>query len=340
MQLLNDTPFAHHRFEAVDEDGSSVVVVVVQGTFDVQSGEPMRPRAEQVPVRTQDEYRGESRTSGLRHPTAAVIFRPQSDVVVNAIAHAPAGRPAPEWPVELRVGDLHRKIVVRGPHHWRHHSLQGWRLDAPRPVSSVPIVNELAFGGTWLVNGRPMFEPRNPIGTGFLPEGVPTGAPVPAPQIVAADEKAHQPGSRYVPRGFAAIPWYFAPRTSSTLGGVLALASPYSRCNAAHADLRYPGFLEGHEPISISRVLPGGATLHSALPGIVICGLLEPRSGSLRALRMRLDGLELDIDSSDPAQHRAYLVWRGVFPRALEPRLLALTAASSGEAGAETLRCA
>ncbi len=340
MQLLNDTPFAHHCFKRVDEDGSTVTVVVVQGTFDVQSGEPMRPRAEQVPVRTQDEYRGEARTSGLRHPTAAVIFRPQSDVVVNAIARAPAGRPAPEWPVELRVGDLHRKIVVRGPHRWRYDHIRGWRLDAPQPVSSVPIVNELAFGGTWVVNGRPMFEPRNPIGTGFLPEGVPTGALVPAPQIVAADEKEHRPGSRYVPRGFAAIPWYFAPRTSSTLRGEPAGASPYSRFNAAHADLRYPGFLVGDEPICITRVLPDGATLHSALPGVVVCGLLEPRHGRLRALRMRLDGLELDIDSSDPAQHRAYLVWRGVFPRALEPRLLVLTAASSGESGVETLRCA
>ncbi len=348
MRVMNESPFAAYAFHATTDHGRPVVVMAVQGTFAVQTGEPMRAAADQVPVWCQDVYQGAEHASGLRHPNAAVVYRPRSDVIVNAVAHAPFGCPAVEWSVDLRVGRLHRQVVIRGPHRWLHTAGGGWKRERPAPVVSVPIRNELAFGGAWVLGGRTVLEPRNPIGTGYLPDGIPTSRPIAAPQVVALNEPDHLAGARYIPRGFAAVPWYFAPRSAMLENGAdggrwprgRLGREPYSRFNAAHPDLRYPGYLLGNEAVVLSHCRPGGGDIRTALPGVVVCGLLELPAGGLRALKMRLDSFELDVESPDPAEHRAFLVWRGLFPIDMGVQCVALTATRLPDDAAETRRVA
>lgn len=347
MRVMNESPFAAYAFHATSDQGRPVVVMAVQGTFVVQTGEPMRAAAHQVPVWCQDVYRGVAHASGLRHASAAVVYRPCSDVIVNAVAHAPFGYPAAEWQVDLHVGRLRRQLLVRGPHQWLHTARGGWRREPPTSVASVPLLNEHAFGGAWSLGGRVVLEPRNPIGTGYLPDGVPTSRPIAAPQVVAVNEPEHLAGARYIPRGFAAVPRYFEPR-SATLendeGAEQASrcmgTNAYGRFNASHPDLRYPGFLRGNEPVVLSHARPGGGDIRTALPGVMVCGLLELPRGRLCALKMRLDSLELDVESPDPAEHRAFLVWRGLFPLEIGVQRVALTATSLPDDAAETRRVA
>jgi hypothetical protein len=168
-EVLNRTPFAAGVYPAMDAAGTVFSVVVVRAAFEVPADGPPRPAAAPPPVVEVDVPRGDPATSSVRIGSDLAWDKPKVDVVADAVAHAPGGRPAGRVLVSLRVGGMRKELVVSGDRFWKE-GLLGSSLSDPVPFLTLPIVYERAFGGTDSarpgVPGRRV-DARNPVGVGF-----------------------------------------------------------------------------------------------------------------------------------------------------------------------------
>lgn len=329
MKLVNHTPWSHVLFERGDAHGRRFTVLVFQGVFAIDNGE-LLPLPSQPPVPLVDQFLGDPSTTGLARAGAIATQKPRSDVSVLAFARA--SRPLPRWNVSLRIGQLQHALQVRGLHHWWRDDDGAWQLSEPEPCTEVPLVYERAFGGRFEVDGEVVRERRNPLGTGFLPDEAEDLRSAYAPQVVGIDEPEHEPGQRYVPRGWAPIPSYYAPRCDH-LGTVdetwrreqwpkppLDFSDAYYQ--SAHPDLIYPGYLRGDEAFRFDGVSSDDEPIEGRLPGCYVFGLLRLHNGYMFVREAVLDTLHLDLSSAKRADHRAFLTWRLVLPKSTAIRVL------------------
>jgi hypothetical protein len=204
MRVDNSTPWPHLLFERRTAQDEPLLVIVVQAVLVLADEAFARPLGAQPPVHLADVYRGDPTCTSLRREGSLATFKPSADIHLAPSPTRPAGAPGSEWPVRIRVGKVDKSLRIVGPRFWEHH--EGvWKLGPCEPTSEVPVSWERAFGGAHVIDGQRVAEERNPLGTGFLPDGVDTSAPIAAPQILAPDEPEHVPGERYVPQGIAPV---------------------------------------------------------------------------------------------------------------------------------------
>src|SRR5882757_4991489 len=110
--LRNRTPYAAERNWTRDKSGRHHWLVAVQATFDIGATGALRLADEQPPPVLEATYRGDPATSSLVRDSDLLAFKPLTDVVLDACAHAPKGRPAGTVPVSLRIGDLEKTVLV------------------------------------------------------------------------------------------------------------------------------------------------------------------------------------------------------------------------------------
>lgn len=325
MRVESSTPWPHLLFERRTPADEPLMVIVVQAVLGLDDESFARPLRAQLPVHLADLYRGDPTCTSLRREGSLATFKPRSDIHVDAIAHAPGGTPASEWPVRIRVGTIDKSLRILGPRAWEHRD-GAWKLGAPEPVTEVPMSWERAFGGAHTIDGKRVAEERNPLGTGFLPDGVDTSAPIAAPQILAPDEPEHVAGERYVPQGIAPV--------SRDAAWRLDHAGTYDETwrreraprlpddfdarfyNSAHPDLIVPGYLRGDEPIELVNLTPSGR-LRTGLPGLryeVVITRRSERDERVEVLPLHLDTLHLAVAAPDPKQHLATLTFRACVP--------------------------
>lgn len=256
-ELVNHTPFPNFRYYSKDAEGNEFGVVIVKGTFEIGQDGTLVRSEEQAPMMFTDACHGEVNVSSLWHPSDLVPHKPKTDVIVNALAHAPSGDLAPSWACGVRITGsdgvrLQKSLRVTGPREWvpkwkrepiereraewsktgawhAHRSLAqslfiGWELSDPEPITLLPLRYEYAHGGEIGIgrdeDGEPIYETshHNPIGRGLIDrEATVPLAPVPAPQIEALDEPITDPFARPVPQSLGAIPPAWLPRRP--LGG-------------------------------------------------------------------------------------------------------------------------
>lgn len=340
MILRNYTPFRPLYFESRDVEGREFGVLVLRGTFDIIPGAPLRPCPEQAPIVEADVWHGEANASSVYMESDLAPFKPRTDILVNAVAHAPGGRPLPEWIVRVKVGELDKALRVTGPRRWVREG-GTWTLTEPEPVTAVPIRYENAFGGVW-ENGwreKKVFE-QNPVGVGFVGEGSPSYPDeIAAPQIEAPEDPVVELGKVYAPQGLGPIGRAWLPRRK--LAGTfdeewkrsrwpeLPLDFQFAHYNAAHPGLQYPGFMKGDEEVRLEGLSPEGSLL-AYLPGYRVGVLLRFQDGSLAPAPALLDTLMLDVPAG-----RGHLTWRVTFPkgkalRVIEPRMTQPNGGSDG----------
>jgi hypothetical protein len=332
MILRNYTPFRPLFFDSRDVQGRDFSVLVLKGTFDIISGAVLRPNPRQQPIVEADIWNGEPNYSSIYMESDLAPFKPRADVMVNAIAHAPGGRPLPEWTVRVEVGALQKSLRVTGPRAWINEG-GSWKLQDPEPVAEVPLCYENAFGGIWKSNwGEEHIFQENPVGKGYLGGELPESFDRwPAPQIESLDDPVCELGKRYKPEGFGPIARSWQPRLkcAGTFDEEWQRARwpdlptdfEFSFYNVGHPDLICPAFLSGDEEVVLDGVLPGG-TLRFYLPGYKLGVLLRYKDGSMAVAPVFLDTLFVDVPAS-----RVFLVWRspilkGKSIRALEPRMV------------------
>jgi hypothetical protein len=168
--LTNRTPYAAERTWLRDRDGNHVWLVVVKATFVFTEEGEVRLDDVQPPPRAVPEYRGEPGLSSLRYEADMVAPKPTTDIVVSATAHAPLGKPVTVLPVQMRVGEVFKGLMVSGERAYVERLRGGVTVSPPLPFTECPIEYEWAWGGTDVRDSDPArhaMAARNPVGKGF-----------------------------------------------------------------------------------------------------------------------------------------------------------------------------
>src|SRR3954454_9045875 len=148
MQLTNATKMQAGYTMGIDPSAREHVVVVVKGTFRIPQvdGEVATLAEEQVPLVMADTFTGEPGFSAAIHEAHFPLREPRCDLLLNATAHVPSGRPAERVRVGVKVGGWSKVIEVLGDRIWRQ---AGPTLgsSAPAPFVAMPVTHDRAFGG-------------------------------------------------------------------------------------------------------------------------------------------------------------------------------------------------
>jgi len=217
MELINSTRMIAGYTMGMEPTGRELLVVVVKGTFRIpaQSGEPLRLHEEQAPLVMSDVFFGEP---GLSAPSYEMDFAPRKhrcDVLLNATAYAPEGRPVTRVTVGARVGSWSKSFDVVGDRVWEA-GLGGIGASATTPFVQMPISYDRAFGGTDNKSENPADHDAymlNPVGRGFhkqLKSEWVDGSPLPN-----TEETGHAVSwvdGKYRPMSFGVIGRHWEPR--------------------------------------------------------------------------------------------------------------------------------
>jgi hypothetical protein len=217
MQLINSTRLIAGYTLGLAPDGRESLVVVVKGTFQFpeDQGGPVRLHENQVPLVMADEYFGEP---GFSAPKYEVDFAPRKlrcDILLNASAYAPDGRPTAKVVVGARVGSWSKTFTVIGDRTWNV-GLRGVTATPPTPFERLPVSYDRAFGGADThsndVSQHDAFRP-NPIGRGFhkvVKKEWVDGSPL--PNTEETGKPVTEVNGSYRPQSFGVIGRQWEPR--------------------------------------------------------------------------------------------------------------------------------
>jgi hypothetical protein len=323
MLFRNFTPFPPLHFESRDNKQNDFGVVVLRGTFQIEPGRRLRLVEKQEPPIMADQYFGEPGKSSLRFENSLAPYKPRTDLLINAKAHAPGGRPSAEWTVSVHIGAIKKQLKVTGPRHWeRRH--RRWVLSPAEAVTAVPVRYENAYGGSYSIGKEIKSCDLNPIGVGFTDHN--STSPVTAPQILPLDCKPLEFGRPIAPEGFGPIAPAWSPRREragkfdadwkNERWPDLPEDFSFAFYNTASSGLTLPSFATGAEEVSLINLSPNGM-LKFGLPQFELATLLRFESGQMFPGPVVLDTIHVEVPES-----RAYLTWRGIYP--LSPPLRVL----------------
>jgi len=157
---------------AQDEQGGHVLSIIAKRTYVLAHNTVCIPSAEQRPLTPGDVYynNGNPLTTSCELESDNIPFKVATDVVFNGKAYAPGQREVDQLIVQLKVGDVDKKIVVTGNRSCLFRQILDPVFSAPEPFLTMDIRFENAYGGTDVqsVEGQEFMYPRNPIGKGFV----------------------------------------------------------------------------------------------------------------------------------------------------------------------------
>lgn len=333
MDFYNYTPFEPMRFESLDINDEPFQVVILRGTFDIKPNAPLQPVVEQEPIVLADEFYEELNTSSVRFESDLAPYKPRSDIIINATAFAPGGKPLSHWVVGAQVGKLQKRLLVTGPRYWHHHFAGGWKITDPEACVEVPVKYEYAYGGQWQHDEESGVLEENPVGLGYVNKKyLDKSQPLPAPRVMSPANPVMELGKNYKPEGLSVITKSWLPRRAQAgtyddrwlkeRHPYLPKDFDYTFYNCAHPDLIYDGYLKGHEQVVLQHLHPQHPLLRFYLPNCEVLLFLGYADGKAGMCRLNLDTLHIEV-----AANRAYLVWRGQLPagerlKALEARAM------------------
>jgi hypothetical protein len=211
MEFRNHTPFPALAYAGIDQYGQAFHVVTLRQTLTWNDQGKLSYTDDQAPLCVEDSYFDDILTSSVQQESDLCHYKPQCDVIVNALAHAPGHKPQRRFQVELKLLRpeeppplpappqglnplqqapmaeheawkaacerisktppperelLKKRLIVTGEREfvrrlWPRRLLgvlikwitlgglrpKSWRLTQPRPVATLPLRNEWAFGG-------------------------------------------------------------------------------------------------------------------------------------------------------------------------------------------------
>ena len=103
MNFKNHTAFPALSFDGLDQHDILFHTVVMRLTFHWQDDGSLALAPEQTPLATADAYYGALKRSGVREESDLAPYKQYTDVIVNAHAYAPGGKPTRHFDVRLRV---------------------------------------------------------------------------------------------------------------------------------------------------------------------------------------------------------------------------------------------
>jgi len=308
LQLHNNTPFAANTALLPNEEGVDTLYIVVRATFNI--GKQWTLVDEQPPPTEADEYWAEPEKSSIKYASDYHTGKPNSDIIVLGHACAPDAKEVRQLDVSLTVGLVHKTIRVFGDRQW-----QDGRISPPQPFKTMAMIYEKAYGGTHIADGQiTAMEERNPVGCGFSGQrNTEEMNGMPLPNLEDPDNLINHPKQRPVPACFAASAPHWSPRYgfAGTYDEIWQTQrAPYIPTDfdrrffsMAHADLIYPGFLEGGEPVEITNMHPHGS-LKFTVPVITLRSEVTLAGDSVRP------EFSLETLLIEPDQLKLSMTWR------------------------------
>lgn len=328
MEAVNQTPFQFAPLPGRLGYPEHSLTVIVKGTFDLVPEAPAGIADEQLPITGDLPYPDDEEGTGSPYYESDLgHFKPQADLLLVGICHAPGGRPRPVCRVTFAVGAKSRALMVVGERQWEHRLLHTAFSD-PQPFTEMALRYENSFGGEGFA--------ANPVGKGFAADGVaPKDQPQRLPNVEDPTMAVDSPKSRPEPAGFGPLARTWQPRTSrigtygeqwfKTRAPWFPEDMDWAVFNAAPPQMRAEGYLRGDEEIFLENIHPEHAKFHGGLPGLrVRCFLDEsrqetaagepppsPAEGPDGAQRFREVPMHLDTLWVDGEAGKLVLVWRG-----------------------------
>jgi len=332
MEFRNYTPFVPMVFENIDVNDNPFKIVILKGTFKIVKDAPLKPIPDQHPLVLTDEFYGEMNESSIRFESDLVPYKPNSDIIVNAIAHSPEKRPVPQWMVSVQVGELKKELLVMGKRFWKRMGMM-WKLTKAEPCLQVPIKYENAYGGQWQDNDQLDVFEENPVGCGYVNKKfLKNVEQIPAPDIMNKEDPVTVFNQLYKPQGFSTISKSWTQRRQYTgtyddkwikeRHPYLPKDFDFAYYNCSHPDMIYNGYLTGNETVELKNLHPEHKKLQFGLPDYKVFLLLRYLNGSMKVCKVSLDTLHIELP-----EEQAYLVWRGQFDigeplRVIEARMI------------------
>lgn len=222
MEIVSASRFVDAKVAtAMDKHGREHLVVVAKASWVLpRPGERPRPLPPEPIYDSSQPFRRESGASvidSLRCDDDLAPFKPRCDVVFDACAHAPGGKPVSELGVGFLVGDCAKALRVLGARRW-HRALTGYVLGKPESFDMLPLHYGLAHGGTRSYvdeHGNTLYESfrANPEGRGWAGKMTRNQLhDAPAAQIEALDDPIRDPGRAHRVAGLGAIPRHWPAR--------------------------------------------------------------------------------------------------------------------------------
>lgn len=329
MLFRNYTPFPPLQFESRDEKRNDFGVIVLRGTFQIEPGKRLRLVQKQEPLVMADEYYGEPGASSIRYESSIAPYKPKTDVLLNANAYSPSGKPEKQWTAGVQFGRIKKEIQITGPRRWER-GFAGWSLTPIEPVESVPVRYENAYGGSYREGKDLKLCDENYVGTGFVDPK--TKESVRCPQILPVGYGTPEFGKPIPVEGLGVVAPAWRPRRDKagtfnviwekTRWPDLPEDFKFDFYNTASPGLTLPGFADGTETVQLYNLTPNHS-LSFQLPRFELATLLRFEDGRVLPGPIVLDTIHIDLPI-----HRVFLTWRGVIPvnvplRVLEVRMKA-----------------
>ena len=309
---------------ALDVKGREHLVLVIKASWQIPlAGQRPRPIAPS-PLSPADEFYGAPGESAMRYGGDFARFKPRCDVLLDACAHAPDGKPVRELLVGFKLGKLQKGIKVLGPRTWRKR-LGMLGLSDPEPFVSMPLHYGMAFGGTRQYpksRDETLSEAllENPSGIGWAgPQTSGNLDDVPAPSLEAMGDPITSPTGKHKPTAFSAVGRHWQPRPqyagtydAKWLHDVCPFLpedfdEQYNQCAPQDQQIDYP---KGGEEVVLANMVPGRSSVHFQLP----------RLDTMQVRILRKD-YTIDVPTAvvdtlyfEPDQGRFSAVWRVSVP--------------------------
>jgi hypothetical protein len=313
--LSNRTPYAADHSWVRDREGAEVWLVCVKGTFNINTGGTTTVADKQVEVFLTPKYRGEPVSSSLLYDSDLTRTKVTTDIIVNGFAYAPHERPKRAVSVSFQVGETAKSLRIVGDRVWKAGWFGPW-LGLPAPFVKMPIVYERGFGGADLNSKRPIWDRRNPVGTGFAARRSHLIGKR-APNIYTGNGGLSLWPPKPRPAGFGAIASHWSPRVE--LAGTCdaqweAERSPllpedfddrFYQC--APSDQQAGRFLRGGEKVKLHNLTSSGY-MSFALPRVILG--FETDFGARRVSHRA----QLHTVILEPDVPRVIMVWHTALP--------------------------
>ncbi len=326
MHLSSLLPLGSLFFKHWHTDDTEIGIVVAKALFEIREDGTLKTVKPAPELIMGDVFEGDVANTPLVTEQEIAPGKVATDLTINAIAHAPKGKLAPEWAVSVSIPEkLHYECRVRGPALWTR-GLTGWSLSPPEAIAQVPLTYALAYGGAEQGDPdlkNPEVYQLNPAGIGRATARSLEGkANFAAPQIGSVGEFMNtDPTAEMMVHGFGPIAKAWLPRRA--YAGTFDSEWEQTRhpkmpedydlrfWNAAPHPLQIDPMLDGTETIHLDGMTEGGGRKSLTLPGVKLM-LAATGDDVSKNHTMKLDTVHIDIADADASTHRVTCLWRTV----------------------------